>query len=127
MINNKFEVYKIQRELKRSGQSYTFKRKIENEYGEKTGDDEDVVTTDCLYHEQTSNVQLVVPDGAITRTKKIPMLLCLTNEDVLGLQVDDYTTINGKTYRVTGVLDVMNWGKISDISLEVVDDGRNPI
>lgn len=49
------------------------------------------------------------------------------SDDVRGLKIDDEVYINNKTYKVTGVVNIMNWDIISDISLEVVDDGRNPV
>lgn len=127
MINTNFEVYKLKRELKRSGKSFEFKRRELNEFNERNGELVEVTTILGLYHEQNSNIQLMIPEGAITRTKKIPMILCLTDEEISKLEVGDETTINNMTYKVTGIIDIMLWGKISDISLEVVDDGRNPV
>ena len=52
------------------------------------------------------------------------MILCLY-EDItsLGLRVDDQLVINGKTFKVTGIVNVQEWNLIGDISLEVFDDG----
>lgn len=127
MINNKFEAYKLIRELKRSGQKYKFFRRGLNKFKEKSTEPEEVCEILGLYHEQTSNVQTITRDGAVTRTEKIPMILCLMSDDVRGLQIDDEVYINDKTYKVSGVVNIMNWDIISDISLEVVDDGRNPV
>ena len=127
MINNKFEAYKLTRELKRSGQKYKFFRRGLNKFKEKSTKPEEVCEILGLYHEQTSNVQTITQAGAVTRTEKIPMILCLMSDDVRGLQIDDEVYINDKTYKVSGVVNIMNWDIISDISLEVADDGRNPV
>ena len=41
----------------------------------------------------------------------------------LALVVGDTVTINAKTFKVTGVVNIQEWNLISDISLEVVDSG----
>lgn len=52
------------------------------------------------------------------------MILCLYEDTAfLALQVGDIVNINAKTFKVTGVTDIQEWNLISDISLEVVDDG----
>lgn len=124
MINTRFEAYKIKRELKRSGIDYEFKRSGVNDFGEPVGEPAVVGTIRGLYHEQSSSVQVTTGDTTQVRTKKIPMILCLY-EDVasLVLQVGDELKINNKTLKVTGVTNIQEWNLISDISLEVVDNG----
>ena len=124
MINTRFEAYKIKRELKRSGIDYEFKRKKKNDFGEPVGDPEVFGSLKGIYHEQNSNIQVTTGDTTQVRTKKIPMILCLY-EDIarLALVVGDTVTINAKTFKVTGVVNIQEWNLISDISLEVVDSG----
>ena len=77
-----------------------------------------------LYHEQNSNIALTTGDTTQTRTKKIPMLLCLWDDlKHVILKVGDKTEINSKVFKVTGVTNVQEWSIVADISLEVVDDG----
>ena len=122
MINTRFEAYKIRRELKKSGIQYEFKRAKLNAFKEPT-DDFDIVTNIFgLYHEQNSNVSIMTGDTTQTRTKKVPMILCLY-EDAKLLKVDDIVKINSKTFKVTGVVNIQEWNIVGDISLEVVDDG----
>lgn len=124
MINTRFEAYKIKRELKRSGIDYEFKRKEKNDFGEPTGDLEVFGSLKGIYHEQNSNVQVTTGDTTQVRTKKIPMILCLYEDTArLALVVGDTVTINAKTFKVTGVVNIQEWNLISDISLEVVDSG----
>lgn len=124
MINTQFEAYKIKRELKRSGIDYEFKRPDVNDFGEPVGEPIVVGTIRGLYHEQNSSVQVTTGDTTQVRTKKIPMILCLYEDTArLALVVGDIVTINTKTFKVTGVVNIQEWNLISDISLEVVDSG----
>lgn len=124
MINTKFEAYKIKRELKRSGIDYEFKRFIKNDFGEPSDEPDVVGTLKGIYHEQNSNIQITTGDTTQVRTKKVPMILCLYEDTAsLVLQVGDIVIINSRTFKVTGVVNIQEWNLISDISLEVVDDG----
>lgn len=124
MINTKFEAYKIKRELKRSGNDYKFKRYGKNEFGEPTKGLEIVGELRGLYHEQNSTIQISTGDTTQIRTKKIPMILCLYEDTAsLVLQIGDILEINKKIFKVTGIINIQEWNIISDISLEVIDDG----
>lgn len=124
MINTKFEAYKIKRELKRSGIDYEFKRTEKDEFGEPTDELNVVGKLRGLYHEQNSSIQITTGDTTQTRTKKVPMILCLYEDAAsLVLQIGDIVKINAKTLKVTGVTNIQEWNLISDISLEVVDNG----
>ncbi len=124
-INTKFEAYKIKRELKKSGSDFKFIRANRNDFGEPIDNKgESIGKIKGLYHEQNSNVKITLGDTTQYRTKKIPMILCLY-EDVnsLNLMVDDIVEINSKKFKVTGVINIQEWNIISDISLEVIDNG----
>ena len=124
MINKQFEAYKVKREIKRSGTEYTFYRNDANEFGEPTTEQVTLGVVKGLYHEQNSNIALTTGDTTQTRTKKIPMLLCLWDDlKHVILKVGDKTEINSKVFKVTGVTNVQEWSIVADISLEVVDDG----
>lgn len=124
MINTQFEAYKIKRELKRSGIDYEFKRSEVNDFGEPVGKPIVIGTIRGLYHEQNSSIQITTRDTTQVRTKKIPMILCLYEDTArLALAVGDTVTINAKTFKVTGVVNIQEWNIISDISLEVIDSG----
>lgn len=124
MINTKFEAYKLKRELKRSGIDYEFQRLGINDFGEP--DDEPTIVGNLkgLYHEQSSNIEITTGDTTRVRTKKIPMILCLFDDATsLALKTNDFLFINKKKFKVTGIVNIQEWSIISDISLEVVDDG----
>lgn len=124
MVNTKFEAYKIRRELKRSGIEFEFKRYKKNAFNEPVKNEEPEIVGKLkgLFHTQTSNIQISTGDTTQTRTKSVPMILCL-HEDVssLSLCVDDIMEFNKTRYKVTGVINIQEWNIISDISLEVVD------
>lgn len=124
MVNTKFEAYKIKRELKRSGVTYTFERAKKNDFNESLSTTFPIGSIKGMYHEQGSGIQLATNEATQTRTKKVPMILCLY-EDVtpLSLQIGDIVRINSKIFKVTGVANIQEWNIISDISLEVVDSG----
>lgn len=130
MINTRFELYKLRRELKRNGKDYTFHRRKLNQFNEPTDDLEDVLTIRCLYHEVSSFKTTSTGDSSTTVTEKQPMLLCAV-EDVKdsGLEIGDFIEVEDSVYggkkvlRFVGIVDIQNYGIIADISLEVVDDG----
>lgn len=124
MVNTKFEAYKIKRELKKSGIDYEFLRKEKNKFNELAGEEQSVGTLKGLYHEQNGYIQITTGETTQTRTKKTPMILCLCDDvNLLNLQVNDIVKINNKIYKLTGIVNIQEWNIISDISLEVVDDG----
>lgn len=122
MINTKFEAYKVRRELKRSGTDYEFKRAKLNAFKESTKELELAGKLRGLYHEQSSHVSVTTGETTQTRTKKVPMILCLY-DDAKSLKLGDVVKINSKELKVTGVTNIQEWNIIADISLEVVDDG----
>lgn len=130
MINTRFELYKLRRELKRNGKDYTFQRRKLNQFNEPTDELDDVLTIRCLYHEVSSFKTTSTGDSSTTVTEKQPMLLCAV-EDVKdsGLEIGDFIEVEDSVYggkkvlRFIGIVDIQNYGIIADISLEVVDDG----
>ena len=123
MINNKFEAYKIRRELARSGKEYTFYRNGINEFGEPIEEPVEVGTFKGIYHEQNSNIQITTGETTQTRTKKIPMILCLFDDiSGLNLRTGDFVIINSRTFNLTGIVNISEWNIVTDISLELVDD-----
>lgn len=122
MVNTKFEAYKIRRELKKNGKEYEFKRAELNNFKEPTENQLLAGKFRGLYHEQNGYVSVVTGETTQTRTKKIPMILCLY-EDANFLKINDIVKINSKTFKVTGVINIQEWNIIADVSLEVIDDG----
>lgn len=121
-MNTKFEAYKLRRELKRFGKEYEFKRAVLNDFKEPTKEELLAGKLKGLYHEQNSSVSISTGDTTQTRTKKVPMILCLY-EDANFLKIGDKVKINSKTLKVTGVVNIQEWNIIVDVSLEVIDNG----
>lgn len=124
MINKQFEAYKIRREIKRSGETYTFKRPVLNEFGEPSGDEIEVGSLRGLYHERyerDSNIRLMTGDTTQIRTKKLPMILCIYDDaKVLNLQLGDKLYLNDKIFKVVSLVNIQEWNIIGDLSLEEV-------
>lgn len=121
MINKQFEAYKIKREIRRSGETYTFMRPSLNEFGEPSGDETEVGSLRGLYHEQNSNVQLTTGDTTQIRTKKLPMILCIYEDaKMLNLQLGDKLYLNDRILKVVSLVNIQEWNIIGDLSLEEV-------
>lgn len=124
MINKQFEAYKIRREIKRSGETYTFKRPVLNEFGEPSGDEIEVGSLRGLYHERyerDSNIRLMTSDTTQIRTKKLPMILCIYDDaKTLNLQLGDKLYLNDKIFKVVSLVNIQEWNIIGDLSLEEV-------
>lgn len=121
MINKQFEAYKIRREIKRSGETYTFMRPSLNEFGEPSGDETEVGSLCGLYHEQNSNIQLTTGDTTQIRTKKLPMILCIYDDaKTLNLQLGDKLYLNDRILKVVSLVNIQEWNIIGDLSLEEV-------
>lgn len=125
MVNKRFEVAKLKRELRMCGMSYVFKRSAVNQYNEPTNVLTEVVTIRGLYHEQNTRIEVKTGDTTQIRNKKEPMILCLFDDETNKIHIGDILMLGTRKMVVTGITDVQCWGLISDISLEVVDDGGN--
>ena len=125
MINTKFEVYKIQREIKRSGIEIEFFRPSKNDYEEK---DYSVLTAigslKGLYHEVISKISLESGETTQYRTVKEPAFLTLWKDVApLELRTGDVAQINGKEFLVIKVENIQEWNLIADVHMEVQDIG----
>lgn len=140
MVNRKFELYKIKREIKRNGISFVYWRFPENKFGEidKEQDPIYLCTIKGMYHEFTAHmtdtvVILTGTETITTRTKKVPQSLC-EYDDILfknergesdSIKIGDYVYYNNRVMRVTGLQNIMEWNMLVDVSFEEVDDGTD--
>lgn len=140
MVNQKFELYKIKREIKRNGISFVYWRFPKNQFGEIDKDQEPIYlcTIKGMYHEFTAHmtdtfVILTGIETATTRTKKTPQSLCEYDDIVFinqdgqhdSIMIGDYVYYNNKVMRVAGLQNIMEWNKLVDVSFEGVDDGTD--
>lgn len=125
VLNTKFELYKVNREIKKVGIALAFYRDNLNAYKEPVGDEPTTLgLLNCIYHETNSSVKVTTGETTQYQTKKVPMLLCSYEDiDHLGIKAGDYTKLNGKRYNVTGVVNVQEWCIVADVTMEVVNDG----
>lgn len=127
MINNKFEVYKLSRELKRHGKCFFIKRYIVNEFGEPSEELTDVGPLLGLFHKtvyERSTDMMSLSNGIQIRRKDMYAILCLYDEFAkLNLKVDDVLLLNGKKMRLIKADNIQEWNLIVDIFLEEIDDG----
>lgn len=80
-LNNRFELYKIRREIRRNGTVMKFLRQEKNDFGEPKGEATEVASIKGLYYEHSPHILdayiiLTGAQAASTRTKKMPVLLC---------------------------------------------------
>lgn len=125
MINKRFEQYKLERELKRSGITVDVLRYEQNEYGEPIESEEPqkIGSLLCLYHEQSSYAQRMSDDGSTIRTVKMPMLLALYKDvQALDIRLGDVVRLS-EGFKVVGWVNIQEWSIYADISLERLDDG----
>lgn len=89
-----------------------------DEYNQPIDSDE-VIMIVGAYHEQNSFISVNASDSASVQRKKSPMILTLLDDSVKKLSQGDKVTINSITYKVSGILDIQNYGVVADISLEM--------
>lgn len=136
-VNKKYELYKVKREIKRSGVTIDFYRTPVNDFGEPQHEAKLIHSIKGVYYEfaahqlDTYIVENPV-EGGVNRTKRTPQLLCawqdlffINNEDYQDdmIKVGDWVNLNGKAARVVGVVNVMGWNTIAHITFTEVDYG----
>ena len=114
-----FQINKVAKALKRSGQEFVFERAILNKFDEPTDRKEEIKIIG-LFHETTSYISKSAADASIIVRKSSPMILCINFN---GVQKGDKLVFNGKNYLVNEVKDLLECNAVFDISLEVIQDG----
>lgn len=127
-VNKDFELYKLRREIQRSGTGCRFYRPQTNGYDELDMDNLKILSSgECeeffgLYHEVNGHVSLSVGNQTQYRSTKVPAFL-IPWEDIqsLELRTNDIAEINGKQFIITKVGNIQEWNLIADIYMEVQD------
>ena len=136
-VNNNFELYKVKREIKRSGKTFDIFRDERNDFGELVhGLKEKVLTVKGLYYEHNAHILdsyilMQTTDDGQYRIKRYPQILCVTDdvsyiEDGIRkykINIDDFCIFSDHKCRVVGVKDFMEWGMVCTISFEAIDYG----
>ena len=125
MINNKFEVYKLSRELRRSGADVVVTRQNKDEFMQDIEGEKTVAKFKAIYHEVTGYSQTATSTETRYRMKKTPSLLTIYDKDIFyGLKVGDYVNFNNKKFKISKIQNINEWNLIIDINIEVTDYGR---
>lgn len=114
-----FQINKVAKALKRSGQEFTFERPVLDKFGEPTEQKKEIKIIG-LFHETTSYISKSVADASIIAKKSSPMILCINFN---GIQKGDRLAFNGKSYLVNEVKDLLESDAVFDISLEEIQNG----
>lgn len=120
----KMELHKVQREIRTHGTKYNVYRKRLDEYGEDTGQFDMIVVVDGLFHITKGYVIENIREGTRIHSKGQPMLLCLYH-GTKDIQNGDFLEINKNKYKVVEKNNIQEYNIITDISLELMLDGRN--
>lgn len=120
----KYEQNKVKREIKIHGSDYSFYRTGKDEYGEQTEEKALVCELCGLFHTTSGYRTKNVSDGNVTHSKAQPMLLCVY-DDAEQVQIGDVATKNQNNYIVTAKTNICEENILTDISLELVLNGKN--
>lgn len=117
------ELHKVAVEIERHGSNYLIQRNELNEYREKTGNITDVKKIQGIFHIEKGYSTRTVFDGSETVSKGQPKLFVKT-KDICSVIKNDFLDIDNKVYVITDVNDIEGFGIVSDLSLEVLQDGN---
>lgn len=117
------ELHKIAVEIERHGSNYLIQRNELNEYREKTGNITDVKKIQGIFHIEKGYSTRIISDGSETVSKGQPKLFVKT-KDICSVIKNDFLDIDNKVYVITDINDIEGFGIVSDLSLEVLQDGN---
>lgn len=121
----KMELHKVLREIQIHGTEYTFFRKKVDKYGEPTKEEpEQIANVKGLFHVSKGYITQNIQDGTRTHSKGQQMLM-VAYENTREIQTDDFLIINENTYKVVEKNNIQEYNIVTDISMELVLDGRN--
>ena len=121
----KMELHKVLREIQIHGTEYTFFRKKVDKYGEPTKEEREKVSTiRGLFHVSKGYITENIQEGTRTHSKGQPMLL-VAYVETENIQNGDYLEINQNKYKVVEKNNIQEYNIVTDISLELVLNGRN--
>lgn len=121
----KIELYKVSREIKVNGMQYTIYRDKTDEYGERTKEEpEEIGKIKGLFHLTKGYVTESISDGTRTYSKGQPKLM-VRYDETENIKNGDFLMINGNRYNVIEKNNIQEYNIVSDISMELVLNGRN--
>lgn len=121
-----FERSKLSRFINTYGNTFIFRRKALNDYKEPKKEGAIIASIKGVFHEGSGGyISSAYKDGSKYIRNLTPMILCLQDKGSAAIKPDDYVEIFDKSYKVTKLYNVGNFGYAWDISLELIDDGGN--
>lgn len=121
----RMELYKVQREIRIHGTKYDVYRNRLDEYGEEIeGEKELISSVNGLFHLEKGYVTESVQDGTRVHGKGQPKLLILYSESKK-IENGDYLIVNENLYKIVDKNNIQEYNVITDLSLELVLNGKN--
>lgn len=121
----KNNLFKIKREIKTHGTVYNIYKDILDEYGQPTGESEEVCKIEGLYHTTNGFVTRNSTYATTTHSQRQPMLLIQYKDaDVYNIVPSLFLLINNKRYNIISVNDILAANIVCDLSLEVVENAE---
>lgn len=118
------ELYKVKREIQMHGEEYTVYKQKTDKYGETASDIEEIQKFSGLFHITKGYTTQTVSDGTKVRAKSQPMLMvCM--EDSEQIENGMFVMINDNRYNIVDKNNIQEYNMVVDLSLELVQDGRN--
>ena len=121
----KNNLFKIKREIKTHGTIYEIYKDILDEYGQPTGENEEVCKVEGLYHTTNEFVTRNSTYATTTHSQQKPMLLIQYKDvNIYNIVPFLFLLINGKRYNIISVNDILAANAVCDLSLEVVENAE---
>lgn len=118
------ELHKVKREIQIHGDEYTVYKQKTDSYGETTSDIEEIQKVSGLFHITKGYTTQTISDGTKVRAKSQPMLMiCIEGSE----QIENgmFVMINDNKYNIVDKNNIQEYNMVVDLSLELVQDGRN--
>lgn len=123
MFDEKTTLHRVEQQIAWIGRLFSVLRPKMNEFNEKSNELEKVAEIKGIFHNGAANhTVVVIADNGQTQDKGSPYILT-TFFNGSQVKKDDRITINGISYKVTGINNINEYNIVSDISLEVILDG----
>lgn len=116
------DVYRVEREILTHGEEYEVYKEEYNSVGEPTGRIKKLLSFRGLFHVSEGYHLQTVSDATVTHAKGNSMILCMW-EDIEDVKREYFLYKNKKKYVITDINDIGGYGRIADLSLEVVVNG----
>lgn len=118
------ELHKVKREIQIHGDKYTVYKQKTDRYGETTSDIEEIQKVSGLFHITKGYTAQTISDGTKIKAKAQPMLMvCM--EDSEQIENGMFVIINNSRYNIVDKNNIQEYNMVVDLSLELVQDGRN--